>query len=148
MDMTSIYPHTCRTAGSSNAIGEMWYVVSSADHSIGIGCRRYERHPVVVVSFVARLEPFTRYFATPDLFTCPSRLTDLDESLNEVDVPVDRLTYSVIVWPVERSVRWTGFLRKHASAKKKKKKFTHEKSLFKQGRHTKFPVIPVFREWT
>lgn len=55
---TSIYPYTCicPTAGSSTAIRETWHVASSADRSVSIGCRRFERHPVVVMSFVARLE--------------------------------------------------------------------------------------------
>jgi len=85
---------------------DTWHL--SIDRSVSIRCRRFERYPVVIVSFVARLETVHAIFRH-------ARSVYLSKSLDRLgwiarrNWRVGRLTYSVIVWPIERSVRWTGF---------------------------------------
>lgn len=146
-----MYVNRIATARRREHDGNTWNVTrdaSSADRSVSIGCRRFERHPVVVMSFVARLETvhaIFRHARSVYLSKSPDRLGWVACRSWRASRPINLLRHRVADWTFG-SLNW--FLRKRAPCrhKKRKSRARGKKSSQTRTSYKKSPAIPVVRD--
>lgn len=142
----------CLTAGSSMAIRETWHVASNADRSVSIECHRFERHPVVVMSFVAHLETVHAIFRHARSVYLSKSLDRLGwivrrswragRSINLLrHQPCGRSNVRFIELVFCENARRAGGKKRGKETHVRETKNPQTKTLYK-----KFPVIPVAQE--